>query len=179
VQIGTRIVILGFMVLSAVFVGCHSGREVKPVQNVSILPSQTPINSTASREPSLRGKDYKEVAEVRMVHFDFAKSTLDAENRDILKNNYTVMARHADWEYLIEGRCDERGTEAYNLGLGQRRATAVRQYYIALGADGRRIATISYGKESPLCTEHNEACWSQNRSAASKVREWDEAPKSI
>jgi peptidoglycan-associated lipoprotein len=63
----------------------------------------------------------------------------------------------------IEGHCDERGTREYNLALGERRANSVANYLTALGIDKSRISTISYGKERPICTDSNEACWSQNR----------------
>jgi len=65
----------------------------------------------------------------------------------------------------VAGRCDQRGTVAYNLALGQRRATSVRDYYIKLGVSGGRVATISYGKEDPVCEEASEECWSKNRTA--------------
>jgi len=63
----------------------------------------------------------------------------------------------------IEDNCDERGTLEYNLALGQRRADAAKTYLIGLGADAAAFETISYGKERPMCTEHNEECWAQNR----------------
>ena len=163
-----------FISIFTIFAGCHSRKGVKPVASIA-----TTNPATANQEPSLRGKDYKEVAEIRTIHFDFNKANIRSEDREILKKNYDVIARHPDWEFLIEGHCDERGTEEYNLGLGQRRAAAVRQYYMVMGIDGKRIATISYGKEKPLCTEHNEECWAQNRRGESKVRVWDEAPRSI
>ena len=71
---------------------------------------------------------------------------------------------------LVEGHCDERGTIPYNLALGQKRAKAVRDYYLALGIPGGRIATLSLGKEMPECTEATKACWQRNRRALSKVK---------
>ena len=67
--------------------------------------------------------------------------------------------------FTIEGHCDERGSEEYNLGLGDRRANAAKQYMVSMGIGEDRIQTTSYGKERPFCTEHNEACWQQNRRA--------------
>ena len=66
---------------------------------------------------------------------------------------------------LIEGHCDERGTVEYNLVLGERRAKAAMNYLVAQGVQASRFTVISYGKERPFCTEHTEACWSQNRRA--------------
>ena len=67
----------------------------------------------------------------------------------------------------IEGHCDERGSEEYNLGLGQRRADAAKQYLVSLGISADRVKTMSWGKEHPFCSEHNEDCWQQNRRATS------------
>ena len=65
----------------------------------------------------------------------------------------------------IEGHCDERGSTEYNLGLGQRRSDAAKNYLVSLGISADRMTTVSYGKERPVCTEHNESCWQQNRRA--------------
>jgi len=124
----------------------------------------------AQEEPSLRGKDYREVPELSTIYFELDQSTLRSDARDTLQKNYQVLTQHSDWEVLVEGHCDERGTTEYNLGLGQKRAAAVRQYYITLGLNGSRVATISYGKENPICTEHTEECWSKNRRGVTKVR---------
>ena len=66
-------------------------------------------------------------------------------------------------EILIEGHCDERGTNNYNLGLGERRVQMIKKYLISLGIAGSRISTISYGEEKPFCIQHSKACWSKNR----------------
>ena len=121
-------------------------------------------------EPSLRGKEYKEVPELVTIYFDLDQSTLRTDARETLQKNYEALKNHSDWEVLVEGHCDERGTTEYNLGLGQKRASSVRQYYRTLGIDGSRIATISYGKENPGCMDHNEDCWSKNRRGVTKVR---------
>src|SRR5437016_4109562 len=71
---------------------------------------------------------------------------------------------------LVEGHCDERGTNEYNVALGDRRAKAAMNYLVTQGVRANRITVISYGEERPLCTEHNEACWSQNRRAHFLVR---------
>ena len=71
---------------------------------------------------------------------------------------------------MAAGYCDERGTVEYNLALGQKRAKEVREYYIRLGIPGQTLATISYGKEAPLCSASNDDCWAQNRRAETRVR---------
>ena len=68
-------------------------------------------------------------------------------------------------QVLIEGHCDERGTAAYNLALGDRRANAAKEYLVSLGIDASRLRTVSYGKERPFCTENDESCWQKNRRA--------------
>src|SRR5207245_11770457 len=94
-------------------------------------------------EPSLRDKTFHEVPEISLVHFDYDSAALRADARDILSKNSSVLDSRPKWSVLVEGHCDERGTTAYNLALGQRRASAVRNYYISLGVPGSRIATLS------------------------------------
>ena len=150
--------------------GCPKRSQVKPPEDLQ-PPAQTQKPQPTSEEPSLRvGPDYKEVPELQAVYFDLDQSSLRSDARDVLQKNYEALQSHPDWEALVEGYCDERGTTEYNLGLGQKRAAAVRQYYMTLGLPGTRVATISYGKENPSCTEHTEDCWSKNRRAMTKAR---------
>ena len=100
------------------------------------------------------------------VFFAFDSSLLDPTARGALALSADWLRRNPSFSLLVEGHCDERGTEQYNLALGERRANAARDYLIVLGVDGGRIRTISYGEERPLATEHNESAWAQNRRAA-------------
>lgn len=109
-------------------------------------------------------------ADIKNVQFDFDSAKLAADALAVLKANADAIKAGAGLQFLVAGHCDERGTVAYNLALGQKRAKAVRDYYIQLGVDGKQIATISYGKEKPLCTESTEDCWAQNRRAETRVR---------
>jgi peptidoglycan-associated lipoprotein len=152
--------------------GCPPKKQVK-TEEPKLEDQQ---QAKPSEEPSLRGKDYKEVAEIQTVYFDLDQSSLRSDARDTLGKNYQAIKEHADWEVLVEGHCDERGTTEYNLGLGQKRAAAVRQYYMSLGLSGTKVATISYGKESPACTDHTEDCWSKNRRGVTKVRATEAKP---
>jgi peptidoglycan-associated lipoprotein len=103
------------------------------------------------------------------VYFDFDKSDLRDEARSRLARNADWLKAHTEFEVTIEGHCDERGTNEYNLALGERRANAVRDALVALGVDPAQTKTISYGKERPFCTEHpkemkaREDCWQANR----------------
>lgn len=97
------------------------------------------------------------------IHFDFDKSNLKPEARDLLNKLGEFMQTHKEATVLIEGNCDERGTVEYNLALGERRALSAKKYLVNLGVDQGRIKTISYGKERPLDPRHNEEAWAKNR----------------
>jgi peptidoglycan-associated lipoprotein len=100
---------------------------------------------------------------VRTIQFDFDRAEIRPSDAAILDANADWLRVNPDRLVLIEGHCDERGTGEYNLALGERRAKAARDYIVSVGIDGSRITLISYGKERPLCNEHTEACWGQNR----------------
>src|SRR5882672_8232111 len=80
-----------------------------------------------------------------------------------LSTTADFLKRYPSIRATIEGHCDERGSTEYNLGLGDRRASAVKQYLVSLGVSADRLSTVSFGKEKPFCNEHNEACYQQNR----------------
>jgi peptidoglycan-associated lipoprotein len=105
--------------------------------------------------------------EAQDVFFDYDMSDLRADaqrsamaNAELLKR---IFAQDSNFTVLIEGHCDERGSAEYNLGLGDRRATSLKDFYIQQGLPANRIRTISYGKERPQCTDANEACYQRNR----------------
>jgi peptidoglycan-associated lipoprotein len=97
------------------------------------------------------------------IHFDYNDYTVRPEDGEILHSNADWLQKNPDRHVQIEGHCDERGSEEYNIALGAKRAQAAKEYLQTLGIAGDRMSTISYGKELPLCTEHNEDCWTQNR----------------
>jgi len=97
------------------------------------------------------------------VHFDYNKYDLRADTKEKLTKNAEVIKNTPNVLVQVEGHCDERGTQEYNLALGEKRALAVRDYLIKLGISGDRIVTVSYGKEKPADPGHNEAAWSKNR----------------
>jgi peptidoglycan-associated lipoprotein len=100
---------------------------------------------------------------VKDVYFDYDKSDIRADQQGSLQADVQFLAQHPNVNFTIEGHCDERGSTEYNIGLGDKRATAVKSALIAAGVNASRIKTISYGKEKPFCSESNEACWQQNR----------------
>ena len=122
------------------------------------------------KEASIRGKGYQKISDLETVYFDFDKAELGPKAREILYKNAAWIKSRPDAEIKIEGHCDERGTTEYNLALGSRRATIVRDYYRSLGVSMKRISTISYGEEKPVCAESAESCWSKNRRAETYVR---------
>jgi peptidoglycan-associated lipoprotein len=97
------------------------------------------------------------------VYFDLDESTIKDEAKASLSTNATWLKRWTGTRINVEGHCDERGTAEYNLGLGERRANAVKAYLVELGVPTDRVVIVSKGKESPFCTESNESCWRQNR----------------
>lgn len=99
------------------------------------------------------------------VYFDFDKADLSEESRSRLARNADWLRSHPEFEVRIEGHCDERGTNEYNLALGERRAAAAREYLASLGVSARNLTTLSYGEERPQCVESSEGCWGRNRRA--------------
>ena len=105
-----------------------------------------------------------------VVRFDYDSSTLSDAARAALNAQAAFLRSNPDLRITVEGHCDERGTREYNLALGERRASAARDYLVAQGIDGARIRTISYGKERPEVVGSNESAWSKNRRAVSVIR---------
>ena len=103
------------------------------------------------------------------VFFAFDKSDITPEARQILQKQADWLKKYSQVTVTIEGHCDERGTREYNLALGERRATAVKNALVALGIPAARVSTISYGKERPAVVGSNEAAWAQNRRGVTTV----------
>jgi peptidoglycan-associated lipoprotein len=102
---------------------------------------------------------------LQRIHFDFDRSNIKPEYQPVLRDNASWMQSHKGSKLTIEGHCDERGSIEYNIALGDRRANSAKRYLRNLGVSSNRMSTISYGEERPLCTQHNESCWWQNRRA--------------
>ncbi len=101
-------------------------------------------------------------AQLQDINFDFDKYNIRPGDAEILKKNYEWFKANPQ-KVKVEGHCDERGTIEYNLVLGQKRADAAKNYLVGLGVDGKRLETVSYGKEKPIDPGHNEAAWAKNR----------------
>ena len=103
-----------------------------------------------------------------VVHFALDKATLSADARKIVEANAQAIksaASMASYQVIVEGNCDDRGTIAYNIALGQKRADEVKAYYVRMGIPAANITTVSYGEEKPVCYEASQSCWAQNRRA--------------
>ena len=115
---------------------------------------------------------FKRAAEgaLKTIHFDYDKADIKSNDRALLQGIADFMKAFPTAKVEIEGHCDERGTNEYNLALGNKRTAGALAYLKTLGVNEARFTTISYGKERPLCTEAKEACWSQNRRGEFKLK---------
>jgi peptidoglycan-associated lipoprotein len=118
----------------------------------------------AKREPGIAGEVF-ESALLKPIFFDFDKYDIRPGDAEILKANADILKKFPSVKIQIEGHCDERGTEEYNLALGERRANSTKKYLVSLGITEDRLSTISYGEEKPLDPAHNEEAWAKNRRA--------------
>ena len=101
--------------------------------------------------------------DMKNVYFDYDKSAIRSDARPVLEETARWLNGHSNESLMIEGYCDERGTNAYNLALGERRAKAVKKFLKALGVSSGQLSTISYGEERSICMGQNETCYAKNR----------------
>jgi peptidoglycan-associated lipoprotein len=118
----------------------------------------------AKKEPGIEGVVF-ESSLLKDVYFDFDKYDIRPADASILKENAALLKKYTNVKIQIEGHCDERGTNEYNLALGERRANSAKNYLMTLGVSPGRISTISYGEEKPLDPGHSEEAWTKNRRA--------------
>lgn len=141
---------------------CSKKQEVKPQQ-------QPDNNQVATSQPQTSGKytpedlDRDACLRQRVVYFDFDKDEIKPEFQQIMACHAKYLQDRPTAQIRLEGNTDERGTREYNLGLGERRGNAVSSALTAAGGAASQLNVISYGKEKPVCREHNEDCWSKNR----------------
>lgn len=127
---------------------------------------------TAKADPGSASRQMEEIraeqaasaaAGLRDVFFAYDSFAISEEGRQVLARNAEWIKSNPGVHVKVEGHCDERGTSAYNLVLGEKRAKAARNYLVELGVASKQLSVVSYGKERPVCTEHTESCYSQNR----------------
>lgn len=149
-----------------------SSDELKLAEEADKSSKKRPAGVDASGKPILYGDtsaaDLGENVIIDVL-FDFDRYTIKPESKRALDRNAKVLSEHDNTMITIEGHCDERGTDDYNIALGERRAKSVRDYLVKLGISRGRMNMISYGEERPFCTESTEECWRQNRRAHFRV----------
>ena len=137
-------------------------QEETPVQEYTPPPAEETPMAPAEEAPTMAPTF--NISDIVDVFYAFDKSELTSDSRDTLAQNAKFL-KAADVKIVIEGHCDERGTNEYNLGLGERRANAAKDYLVSLGISASSIKTISYGEEKPFAMGHSEDAWKQNRRA--------------
>lgn len=128
---------------------------------MTVTPPPTPPPAPQAHVASLEEIE----TELKGAYFDLDKSDIRADAQQALTVDSDALRQYSGASVTLEGHCDERGSEEYNLGLGDRRATAAKNFLPNLGISSSRLTTISYGKDRPQCREHNEDCWQKNRRA--------------
>ena len=151
---------LGVVVLAMGFLSACSSKDEKPA-----------VSNTTTTTSSVRPGSQEDLKTTvgDTVFFDFDSHAIRADAQATLQKQAAWLAKYPQVRLVVEGHCDERGTREYNLALGDRRAYAVKEFLVSLGVDANRLTTKSYGKERPVCSESDEACWAQNRRGYSLV----------
>ena len=112
-----------------------------------------------------RMKNFQETSNLKDIHFSFDQYDLDSNSKKVLQQNASYLKQNSKIKIEIQGHCDERGTNNYNIALGERRAHSTKRFLVSQGIDSSRINIMSFGEEKPFCFDSNEGCWFQNRRA--------------
>ena len=156
------------LILTFLFVGCAKEEPPPPTTEAPPRPAAPPPPPppppapTPPPGPSISQQAFQEFQN-QDINFDFDQYDLRTDARTILDRKASFLNQNSSVRVQIEGHCDERGTNEYNLALGERRANAAKQYLTTAGISAGRLSTISYGEERPLDPGHNEAAWARNR----------------
>ena len=170
-------VLVTFIAITATllsFYGCgprvkeQAAKDQQETQQAAVQPAQEPAPEPQVEEvkpaPEPEAADAGPI-EFEDINFDFDRYELKKRSRLILTQIACLLFDERELSLIIEGHCDERGSNEYNLALGERRAKAAKNYMIEMGVEPHRISTLSYGEEMPLARGHNEAAWAKNRRA--------------
>jgi len=157
------------IILANLLAACASQKPVEPAA-AAPAPAPAPVVEAPAPAPAPAPvvqvdplNDPNSLLAKRSTFYPFDVSAVQDADKPIVQAHAKYLSEHPDRKVRLEGNCDERGSNEYNLGLGQRRANGVKQMLLLGGAKASQIETVSYGEEKPRCTEHNEACWKQNR----------------
>ncbi len=155
------------IVLVNLLVACASEKpkepEAAPAPAPAAVEAPAPAPAPAPVVEVDPLNDPNSILAKRSVYFPFDISAVQEADKPIIEAHAQYLSEHPDRKVRVEGNCDERGSKEYNLGLGQRRADSVKQMLMLGGAKASQIETVSYGEEKPVCTDHKESCWKQNR----------------
>jgi len=146
--------------------GCSKKRPAEPAAPVVV----TPVERAPEPAPAAEVQPAPARVELEDLFFDYDKYALRSDAREILGRNAQTLMAHPEVRVLIEGHCDERGTIEYNLALGDRRASAAKDFLVNFGINAARLETISYGEERPFSRGQDEAAWALNRRAHFVIR---------
>jgi peptidoglycan-associated lipoprotein len=138
----------------------------KPKEPVAAAPEPVPVVTAPAPAPAVEVDPLNDPANIlakRSIYFPFDVSAVQEADKPAVLAHAKYLSEHPDRKVRVEGNADERGSNEYNLALGQRRADSVKKMLELGGAKASQIDTVSYGEEKPRCTDHNEACWKQNR----------------
>ena len=138
----------------------------KPKEPVAAAPEPVPVVTAPAPAPAVEVDPLNDPANIlakRSVYFPLDVSAVQEADKPVVLAHAKYLSEHPDRKVRVEGNADERGSNEYNLALGQRRADSVKKMLELGGAKASQIDTVSYGEEKPRCTDHNEACWKQNR----------------
>ena len=153
-------------VFTTLFLGLGLGMSACTKDEVPVVEEVKPTEPSAPRELSQESAPFA----AETVYFNFDSAELSSESQAKLSTLAKHLSDAKESSVQVEGHCDERGTTAYNMALGQRRAESVKGYLVNLGVEDSRISTISYGEERPKNEGHDEAAYSQNRRAEFNVK---------
>ncbi len=159
------------MILPVMFLTVSCAKETVQAQSETTPPETPPITAGQAVQPRPQEERSSTAAQAaaafsnQNVNFDFASAALSDQAREILNTKAEFLHANPGVNFTVEGHCDERGTSAYNIALGERRAEMVKQYFLYQGIRVDRMNTVSYGEERPLSEGQNEASWAINRRA--------------
>ena len=165
-MIRKSMLVIAVLVAMVIMAGCGGKKATEtppPVEPTNGGATETVQDIPATNDPAT--SDQVAPMSVNDVFFDFDSYSLSGEARGTLESNSAELKRVTAGNITIEGHCDERGTKAYNLALGEKRANAAKEFLVAAGVNASRINTVSYGKERPFDDGHDESAWAKNRRA--------------
>jgi peptidoglycan-associated lipoprotein len=161
----SKLSVYGIVCLAVLSVGMTGCKHKKDDLVVPESGGEMTNNDGGLPDIDVSKLNFQRAYDLKAIYFDYDSSSLRPDALAALRDNAAVMKTRPASYFQVEGHCDERGTQEYNLTLGERRALAVRQNLIQLGVDGSHLVTISYGEEFPVEAGSSESAWAKNRRA--------------